>query len=175
MGQAQQLRLQQPWAYRYAARAPNPLCTAREHQHFQLWTSQAVVVLALHVLMLSEATTSCRQARPTMCESCAQYESMLVLSAVCVLHQESSVLHFQPLSAPLLPAHAVIVDESRKQLLLLVRGTSSWADCLTDIVAHTEPLGSGRWGLLGCWCGCGLDDQHWMIFLHRAREPEGNQ
>jgi hypothetical protein len=38
------------------------------------------------------------------------------------------------------------VDESHKQLLLLVRGTSSWADCLTDIVAHTEQLGTG--GLL---------------------------
>lgn len=53
------------------------------------------------------------------------------------------MLHFQPQSAPLLPAHAVIVDSSRQQVLLLVRGTSSWADCLTDLVAHTEPLGTG--------------------------------
>lgn len=53
------------------------------------------------------------------------------------------MLHFQPLSQPLLPAHAVIVDDTHKQLLLLVRGTSSWADCLTDIVAHTEQLGTG--------------------------------
>jgi hypothetical protein len=31
-------------------------------------------------------------------------------------------------------------------LLLLVRGTTTWADCLTDIVAHTEPLGPGQAG-----------------------------
>ena len=53
------------------------------------------------------------------------------------------MLHFEPTSAPLLPAHAVLADHGRKQLLLLVRGTSSWADCLTDIVAHTQPLGAG--------------------------------
>ena len=57
--------------------------------------------------------------------------------------QELAVLHFEPKSAPLLPAHAVIADHGRQQLLLLVRGTSTWADCLTDIVAHTQPLATG--------------------------------
>lgn len=66
--------------------------------------------------------------------------------STAIFLQEPCVLHFQPQSAPLLPAHAVIVDHSRKQLLLLVRGTSTWADCLTDIVAHTEPLGTGAHG-----------------------------
>lgn len=96
---------------------------------------------------------------------------------LCV--QESSVLHFSPVSAPLLPAHAVIVDDSRKQILLLVRGTSTWADCLTDIVAHTEPLGTGLF-VCGCvwwwwWRGaqgdvvCAAAGGHvWVICVHEA-------
>ena len=57
--------------------------------------------------------------------------------------QELAVLHCEPKSAPLLPAHAVIADHGRQQQLLLVRGTSTWADCLTDFVAHTQLLGTG--------------------------------
>jgi hypothetical protein len=68
---------------------------------------------------------------------------LLLLQCIRLHAQEACVLHFQPQSAPLLPAHCVLVDHSRKQLLLLVRGTSTWADCLTDIVAHTKSLGTG--------------------------------
>lgn len=60
------------------------------------------------------------------------------------------MLHFQPVSQPLLPAHALVADSSRQQLLLLVRGTSGWHDCLTDLVAHTAPLGQG--GLMSGFC-----------------------
>lgn len=111
-------------------------------------TSQAVAVSVLHVVMLSEGRHKLhcrRQTRTSMCGVVHRTNQCRCCPLSLCRTQESSVLHFQPLSAPLLPAHAVIVDEGRKQLLLLVRGTSSWADCLTDIVAHTEPLGSGRY------------------------------
>jgi hypothetical protein len=53
------------------------------------------------------------------------------------------VVWYQPVSQPRRPAHLVAVDHSRKQLLLVVRGTSQLADVLTDLVAHSTPLGQG--------------------------------
>jgi hypothetical protein len=53
------------------------------------------------------------------------------------------VVWYQPVSQPRRPAHLVAVDHHRKQLLLVVRGTSQLADVLTDLVAHTSPLGQG--------------------------------
>jgi hypothetical protein len=62
---------------------------------------------------------------------------------VGLLLQESAVVRYQPVSLPRRPAHLVAVDASRKQLLLVVRGTSQLADVLADLVAHTSPLGPG--------------------------------
>ncbi|WIA19869.1 hypothetical protein OEZ85_005771 [Tetradesmus obliquus] len=71
-------------------------------------------------------------------------------AALCI--PESAVVRYQPVSLPRKPAHLVAVDHSRKQLLLVVRGTSQLADVLADLVAHTSPLGPGQAhsGMLDC-------------------------
>ncbi|KAF6261706.1 Alpha/Beta hydrolase protein [Scenedesmus sp. NREL 46B-D3] len=70
--------------------------------------------------------------------------------ALCI--PEAAVVWHQPLSLPRRPAHLVAVDHLRKQLLLVVRGTSQLADVLADLVAHTSPLGPGQAhsGMLDC-------------------------
>jgi hypothetical protein len=78
----------------------------------------------------------CTYTTKTPCNSCWTALSFQPL-------QESAVVRYQPVSLPHRPAHLVAVNDSRKQLLLVVRGTSQLADVLTDLVAHTSALGPG--------------------------------
>jgi hypothetical protein len=52
------------------------------------------------------------------------------------------VRYFASEASPLEPAHAVVVDPAAPVLHVVVRGTTSWHDALTDLVAHTEELAS---------------------------------
>jgi hypothetical protein len=52
------------------------------------------------------------------------------------------VRHYSPDASPLEPAHAVVVDPAAPRIHVAVRGTTTWHDALTDLVAHTEILSS---------------------------------
>lgn len=50
------------------------------------------------------------------------------------------VRHYSPEASPLEPAHAVVVDPAAPRIHVAVRGTTTWHDALTDLVAHTDAL-----------------------------------
>jgi hypothetical protein len=52
------------------------------------------------------------------------------------------VRYFAPDAGALEPAHAVVVDPMAPRVHVAVRGTTTWHDALTDLVAHTEELTS---------------------------------
>ena len=63
--------------------------------------------------------------------------------------QVEAVLVYQPHSQPLLPAYYLALDAKARMVNFVVRGTTTWQDAMTDLVAHCEPLGSGERPALG--------------------------
>lgn len=57
---------------------------------------------------------------------------------------EADVAAFEPAAHPLCPAHFIAVDWRRPRICIAVRGTATWADTLTDLVAHSEPFMGGH-------------------------------
>ena len=63
--------------------------------------------------------------------------------------QVAHIASYQPesLVVPMvMPASYLAVDTTKHSIVLVVRGTTSWKDAFTDIVAHTVPLGTGDTG-----------------------------
>ncbi|KAI8471651.1 MAG: hypothetical protein J3K34DRAFT_505946 [Monoraphidium minutum] len=58
--------------------------------------------------------------------------------------KEEDVAAFEAAGRPLCPAHYVAVDWAAPRVCVVVRGTSTWADTMTDLVAHTEPYQGGH-------------------------------
>jgi hypothetical protein len=61
--------------------------------------------------------------------------------------QVAHIASYQPesLMVPMvLPASYLAVDIVKHSIILVVRGTTSWKDAFTDIVAHTVPFGAGE-------------------------------
>eukprot|EP00775_Hariotina_reticulata_P013274 gene13274-13405_t len=103
-----------------------------------LLDSTAIIQDWLYCAAWAGALTDARQ-------TAEQVAAELQIAAHCIIHH-------QPCSQPMKPAHLLAMDHSRQQLLLVVRGTSSWADVFSDLVAHTAPLGQGQAhsGMLEC-------------------------
>ena len=61
-------------------------------------------------------------------------------ATLSTLVPNASLLHFQAVANLCLPAHALLVDEERREILVLIRGTASFSDVLTDLVVESLPL-----------------------------------
>lgn len=52
-------------------------------------------------------------------------------------------MHYQAVSRPMHPAHFIAVDAEAKSICVVVRGTTTWHDAISDICGHHVPLDSG--------------------------------
>ncbi len=57
--------------------------------------------------------------------------------------QEENLVAYKSHSAPLAPAFFIAVSSSPPTINIVVRGTSTWHDALTDLMAHTSPMAHG--------------------------------
>ncbi len=58
--------------------------------------------------------------------------------------QVENIISYNAVSKPMTPAYFIAVDTSQPFINIVVRGTTTWHDALTDLVAHCEPLFQGE-------------------------------
>eukprot|EP00798_Chlamydomonas_sp_ICE-L_P019483 gene19484-26144_t len=64
------------------------------------------------------------------------------------------LIHFKPKADALVPSYFIIAEHQRRSITLVVRGTNSFKDLLTNVCAHCEPFDGGGYVHYGMLQSC---------------------